>query len=611
MADSTLSKYGLSKDDFKGAAKEGGATPTLEKYGLSPEDFPAQVRTERPQSFLPESMQNLGAGLYEGMVKAVTGPIQFSLDAISPETGQKFTEFMNEKLRPTEQIYGGTTAFDVGEIGGQVAPALAIPAGGAATALGRIASAGGLGLILGSSGYQKSTDPNEREANRFIGGVVGGATAIPVQATVEAVSASLNKLANSSALKKGMADAAERVSSTDPMDSKLGQVVEKNVGKVNAKYNSLLQKEYEYAGKVNTAVSGSKMAEELQPLLDKFNSGVDRNGKVRTVLRNLIDQTKPADAALPPDIERLGPNAKAQAIKILGLDTKDTRVPYSNLRTWSDQIDDILKAKGQQGYTDPQLGLLREAKQVVDSRISDVQKGSPELQKLFRQTRKYKTETVDLWRDPEFRALFQGTPAQRLQGAVKIAKSDDVDVISQMARMLDKKSREQVQSGLIKDALVAATKEPGSPPDPVKFGRYFDRKSLNPLLDDNTRTMVAGMKNLMSQAAFDSNQAAKLGGTVGRAAGITEKSLAIGGLWHLMTTGDLRGALLLFSGNLAAHALHSSFDKMLNSATGRALLVASSRAKPGSPAMAKLADTVATKFPLPNIIGQGSAALTE
>lgn len=584
----------------------------FDKFGVSEDNIPAAVNTERPQSFLPEGMQNFGAGAYEGMVKAVTGPIQFSLDAIAPEVGTKFTEFMNRQLQKTEKIYGGNTAFNVGEIGGNILPTLAVPAAGAAgaaSALGRVASAGGLGFVLGSSGYHESLDPGQREAGRALGGGLGAVTAAPVQLTAEAISRSLNKLANSSALKKGMAAFQEKAASTDPVDTKLGEVVAKNVGKVNSKYTTMLEKENAYAGKIKGNVSGADISQELQPLQDKLNTGIDRNGKVRTILKNLIEQTKPKEMPLPADIERLGPNAKAQAMKILQLDKKDNLVPYSSLRTWSDQLDDILKSKGQQGYTDPQLGLLREAKGIVDGRIKEVQKGSPELQKLFRQTKKYKETTVDRWRDPEFKALFDGTPAERLQGAVEIANSSDAGIVQQLGKMLDKNSRAQVQSGLVKDALIKATKGPGNAPDPGAFIRYFNRSSLQPLMDPETTTLLGGMKNLMTQSALESDKVSKITGVAGRAARMTEHGLTIGGLWHLMRTGDVRGSALLFGGNVMAHVIHSSFDKMLQSASGRALLAASARAKPGSPRMARLADTIAENFPLPSITAQGSNAL--
>lgn len=148
-----------------------------------------------------DSAKALNFGAHEAVGEIVAGPVQFSLERVSPEAAQSFTDWVkrgNDAMRPENAAEHPIAEGVGGALGG--AAALGGPAAKAVGAVEKgisILKAGGIGALFGLSSFQEEPQSIEERGAEAI---EGGAAGLAFGAVGKGVSKGLEKASRSKAI---------------------------------------------------------------------------------------------------------------------------------------------------------------------------------------------------------------------------------------------------------------------------------------------------------------------------------------------------------------------------------------------------------------------------
>lgn len=181
-----------------------------------------------------ERISALAHGVRQGMQELVTGPIQATLEQVSPQTAQKFTNMVNSfedqfdapKKHPYIAFAGKTVGTALGIMaGGELLGAIKAPQAIASimpavsARLGLTARAALAGGAAGATSY----NPKPEEASRLLEGIVGAAFGGTVGQITRAVGIGASRIADNNAYRDFIGTVKDAVGTISPSASQIKQ----------------------------------------------------------------------------------------------------------------------------------------------------------------------------------------------------------------------------------------------------------------------------------------------------------------------------------------------------------------------------------------------------
>ena len=197
--------------------------------------------------------------------------------------------------------------------------------------------------------------------------------------------------------------------------------------------------------------------------------------------------------------------------------------------------------------------------------------------------RKCALDVIHLWDAPDVVRRFLETGDESLRDAARDAAWDARDAAW--------------------DAMDAAWDKNSGQIDAVKFAAFFDDKpGLKPFMTASTQKHIDGLKKLFTESALRAGEAPKVSMPGSHSSHPIMAALGIGSV----LAGHVGRGMTEIAGALGAAPAFKLVERLMNDSFGRNLLAAAAVAKPGSPRMGRIMQTVATKF-LPIAAGQEGA----
>jgi len=578
MAEDRFSKLGVPPPP-KGQAD----TSLFDKIGVPP----PPRRDMLPATDSPTLLQQMGAGLWRGMAKTAAGPVQFTLDALAPEAGQAFTEYMNEVFQRSEAQFGRAP---VSELAGSVLPLLAIPGPQAATIAGRVGSAAGIGAVVGSAGFSSDYNPDIREKERLQGAGIGTVLGAAAQTAVEAVSHGVAKAANTRALQKKIAELAEDVHAAEkgPMLKRLQSQLERAVTKLDRSKQKVIQYGNQLGGRP------SNLYEKIGPLMDSIDN--TRSGlELKEMLSDMMMKTAPArfqsgpiaDAPLSVQLKQMQKfmgRMSPEQMRLMGIDPQIPSLKYSDYKSMSDSLDLFLKDRPTLSRATRRVA--EAAKQQVDDILNQFHRQSPDLGQMVRKLEVETSKFEEMLKGP-LGPIVTAPPDRRLELTAKAyisAKPKEQKIID---KVIGAKGKEALTYEWMDQALSAATNPKTGFVDPVKFQSWFRENNVEKFLGPQQNAVVKGIRNLLEEHALRAKDA--LAAANKRNPRFTNTMLTAAALYHTLR-GNLRGLAASIGAKWLTHGISGTVQNALVQKYGINYLIAAGKMTPGSPRMAQLFD---------------------
>lgn len=573
------------------------------KDKVSLDDFTKKMTAEktepaRPPSILPNAVQDLGAGIYKGMVDVISGPLQLGLDALKPEAGQAFTDFMKKTVEPSK-AYQDSNWFTAGEIAGATVPYMAMPLAAGAGKTGALMSVMrgvGEGALIGGTQFQEGDTPEQRMGQRGVGALVGGAAGALADPVASGISKAVSKASNSGAIKSLVGELSQAYERVDPSLQGTQRALNKEVQKVSTNYRNLQDQVMQAGQNVRLPDNArSELAKEFVSIYSRVQDSPAKTSVARSLLDNIAGKVGAKGIKLPKELAGLSLDAKLQVTRQLQQQVSFGSLTYPELRKMSEDLGSFLKTKEGKELGDTLVGSLTDFNKSLGQTLKEVEKTNPGLKKAVKKVEDFKSKNLDIYSDPKVeRFLTAKDDPARASAAADLVLHGDPESIKKLAAKMGPTGRNKVNQLLVSRGLVHAWDSEKNVLDPAKFVSYFDQLGKNGerfiLPEDKLR--IQGIQNLLSEKSL------KLGQAPG-APKISETAIphltVAGGIWHMLM-GDFVTGLKYVAGGQMTRQLVDQVNRMLDDKVGRTYLAAASRAKPGSPRMAQVTQAIAQRF---------------
>jgi hypothetical protein len=609
----------------------GSDVDVLEKERDAPDTSTSRADAVLPQGKLRErgnvegflrSPLDFLDSLQKGVIKGVGGPIQTLADAFaSPNAAQKVTDTLealsNQKGAMTQAIdylMGGKSEANhyndqAAEFVGQMLPYVMFPESAAAKAASvpaRLLRSATMGGVAGGTSFQEGKTASERNEGRIESAAVG-ATLGPA-ATL--AGAGLVEVSHSRALTKGINTIKNWVNESDPALREVRVNLNEPVAKAKAE---LEQRSLDLA-RYEDHLGPIPLKDEegfLRTLSDKAASlkGIVSDPLLKSV-QDMLGKIAPQFVE-PPVIKgskgfeyvRIKPGvyqlqgAKNPLPKVANdalLDSYRRKNPltttFTSVKAAVESLDEALS----KSKTSDTSSIRATAIELRDSLKDKLEQWStPQLTRLH--------NDFNVWREQHYEPLMADAlkpvleapdAVTRANALLKIGLGKEAGVARTAAGLVGEKGREAVFRGATKKALDASWDAETGQHDAAKFAAFFrDKEGLKPFMDEKTKTLVRGLENYLSDKALRTGVAPKF-----KVPRFERHALSYFPGLTAMVSGRIKEGLTEMAAVAASRPLFAVTEHLLNDTFGRNLLAAAAVAKPGSPRMGRIAQTIATRF---------------
>ena len=584
-----------------------------------------------------EAPGDFASGAMKGIVKSVGGLAQFAADEVGPAgMGDAITRGIKHitgamdhaaTVEPAAPFTGSSpfvtatpnAALDTaGDIVGQLLPYALAPGTGVvrgASVPARFAVEAAKGAAAGAASYQSADKAIDRSSDRLVAGAEGAA----LGGIGAGFAATANKFLNNKSIEKGLDVVKKYIGDSDPALRGVRADVRKPLDKATATFE---QKSLDLARHADAIgpVPLSDMEDHLRAVADKVNdlekvSESSTHGKLRGILEKIAPEfVEPGEiqTAGGKTAVRVGPgkyHVQGSANPLTGpankqlLDAYKRKNPltasYTQLKSASETLDDVIE----KGKANPTLrAAASDLRQSINSKLDDFE--TPGLKAATSKFSKWKEKNYDPLLHDDLKPVFSASgPVERANAVLDIALGDKVPVAEKAAELVGPTGRDAVLRGSLKKAMDAAWDKNSGQIDAVKFAAFFDDKpGLKPFMTASTQKHIDGLKKLFTESALRAGEAPKVSMPGSHSSHPIMAALGIGSV----LAGHVGRGMTEIAGAVGAAPAFRLVERLMNDSFGRNLLAAAAVAKPGSPRMGRIMQTVATKF-LPIAAGQEGA----
>lgn len=505
---------------------------------------------------------------------------------------------------------------EVGEFVGQILPFVMQPETALfskATIPARLMAGALQGATVGAADLQDGASLGDRMLGRAEGAIGGGL----LGGTIGAIGGTITKKVNESGLRQGMNTIREWLDDTDPALRGVKAKINVPLLKTQAEFE---QRSVDLARHQDLLGPIPLKDEEgfLETIANKTTSLKDisedsLNGRVRKVLEKIAPQfIEPETIASRNGItyERIGPgkyqlqgteqvlpSAATKQLLEAAKRKRPLEASYTQIKSAVETLDEqITKSKSSDDAG--MRATTLELRNTLQSKLDAWE--TPGLRKQTTDLTRWRERNYEPLRDAALKPVFEATDeVARANAVLKLALGDNESAAAKAAKLIGTQGREAVFRGAVKKAMNGAMDTETGQLDAARFAKFFEDKSgLKPYFDSKSEGLINGMRNLMTDSALRKGESPKVNLTHGRLARWGTGAAMLPG-FGAMAMGHVGSGVAEMSAVLGAGAVFKGVEHLLNDTFGRNLLAAAAKAKPGSPRMGRISQTITQRFLTP------------
>jgi len=533
-------------------------------------------------------------GVGRGLLQAGAGVVQTGLDVAgmfsdrAKAWANDFTQATNEALKalPTPSMM-----TKAGDVVGQAAPyMLAAPE-----------SAMGAALMGGAAG---GTQFDPSQSDRLTGKAVGATAGAVTGGVLSKAGNLIGEMANTKAARRAIGAIQREFSDFDPAIAAQRGTLNQMVDKLHGGFVTL-SKRASAMGDAQGPINMADVEPKLRAMADSTGKMLAPDKKAVSILDNAVDVLAP-DRKMPKSmtinkqtffldptgqyvtkdgVHTLPPAITAAALKGRNI-APAPDIRWSQMKQSVEEMNTYLE--NARDPKNPATAAVREARDLLQKKLDSF--SSPTTKAAEKKASRFYAKNVAPYQDPAVKGLLEEPdPLRRANTALSIALGDDPNKAELVAGLVGEKGQQAVFQGAIKKALDSATSK--GVVDAGKFVKFFDNKAgLAPFMSTREQMLIKGVRGFLDEdkLARGGSEAPSLGHPTGQF-----------GLWvgiERLLHGDVKGAAVAGTAAVAVRPTFNFVNRMLNDHFGQDLLMAASRAKPGTARMSQLMEAATRRF---------------